>query len=114
MGSDLGMVGSVVVPIDTPPFANVCIRVVDPDWIPKLSADDLIDVQIGAIPEVHAASEQPIVVIRYCIGDWLFDGADPDILPQAAVDGREVVVDDHAGAGSRCMNWRTGSDVRYR
>jgi len=52
------------------------------------------------------------VVIRCQASDWLIERAKEEVLPQAALDGSKVVVNDHAGTGFCCMNWRTGSEVR--
>jgi hypothetical protein len=35
-----------------------------------------------------------------------------NVLAQTTFNGGEIVIDNHAGASSLCMNCRTGSDVR--
>lgn len=109
------MVGSVVVAKDAFPRAEVPIRVMHADRIAQLSADDLINVEGRTIPEIDSTTHKPVVVIRGKARDGFLDLTNADILPQAAFDGGKVVVNRQAPAGSeRCINWRTGKEVKYK
>lgn len=101
---DLAMVRRIIIPEDNPPMANISVGIMNPNRIPELSADNLVDIQVRTIPEHSAAVNQPVVVIRGQTGDRFSNCAGLNILSQAALHSGEVIVNRHAGTGSFCMN----------
>ena len=112
MGDDLGVMGSVIVAKHALSFPNVGIGVMHADRMSEFSANNFIEVEVGIVPEDDPASDESIVVVRCKAGDWLLDFANVDVLAQATFDSRKIVVDNHAGIGFFCINWRTGSEVK--
>ena len=112
MGGNLGLMGSVVVSEDTLTFSDIRIGVTHANRITQFRADHLVEVEIRGVPEKGSATEQPVLVIRGQTRDRFPNLAYMCVLAKAALDGCEIVVNGHADVRSRCMNWRTGSEVR--
>ena len=90
------------------------VGVVDAHRVAKFGADDLVEIQERVIPEERTASNDTVVIVRGQESEWLLQVTYQRILAQSPFQRCEVIVDLHAAASSRCMNWRTGSDVKYR
>jgi hypothetical protein len=104
MGYDLRMMRSVVIAKNVLAPANIGVGIMHADRIAQFSADDFIKVQVGTIPEQDPTADQAVIVIRSQASEGFLDLADLNILPQATFDGRKVVVNSHAAAGSCCIN----------
>lgn len=109
---DLRVMWGIVVPKNALSLANVGVGVMHPDRITQLGANHFIEVEVRTVPENDPAPDESIIVIRCQAGDWFLDFTNPDVLSQATFDVRKIVVNDHAATGSRCMNWRIGSEVK--
>ena len=83
-----------------------------PDRVPEFGTDNLIEVEVGIVPKSDPAPDETVEIIRCQANDWPLDSANLYVLPQATFNGSKVIVNNHAGVYSICINCRTGSDVR--
>jgi len=111
---DFRVMGGIIVTKDSLALTQIGIGIAHTNGIPKLGADDFIDVKVRVIPKYKPAAHQAIVIIGGDASDGFCDLADMDILPQAALDASQVIVNGHADTSAFCINWRMGSEVKYK